>query len=169
MEDEDSPGLQIEEHLPSQRRGWVLERVAWIVVAIVLVAAVLGLFGNGLLTPTAVGTSGGTLIVSYERFGRYGADSVLRVEVSNEAFVDDRFTLSISTSYLDSMKIDDIAPQPIESRFSDRAAIFTFATPDAASAHVRFDMTGSDVGGLDGTVGLPSVGERTSFSQFLFP
>jgi hypothetical protein len=39
--------LEIQEDLPFQRREWLVERVAWGVMALLIVAALLGLFGTG--------------------------------------------------------------------------------------------------------------------------
>ena len=39
--------LEIDEDLPFQRREWFAERVAWAVMALLIAAALLGLFGTG--------------------------------------------------------------------------------------------------------------------------
>jgi hypothetical protein len=45
----DWPGLQIDEHYRSQRRSWVADRIGWVVMALVMVAALAGLFGNSFI------------------------------------------------------------------------------------------------------------------------
>lgn len=42
--------LEIEEDLDHQRRCWKLERASWAVMALVLLAAMAGLFGSGPLS-----------------------------------------------------------------------------------------------------------------------
>src|SRR3954453_5436210 len=68
-------GLQIDQALSFQRRFGQVQRVAWWLLALVPVAAIAGLFGDGLFGEATAGSkrAGGT--VTYERFGRRTADT----------------------------------------------------------------------------------------------
>ena len=62
-------GLQIDQALNFQRRFGRVQRVAWWLLALVPIAAIAGLFGDGLFSEVTAGSQrvGGT--VTYERFG----------------------------------------------------------------------------------------------------
>ncbi len=60
--------LEIPEDLPFQRREWVAERIAWTVMALVVGAAVLGLFGSGWLSRSIAGDQGAPVWLEYERY-----------------------------------------------------------------------------------------------------
>ncbi|HET8720461.1 MAG TPA: hypothetical protein VFM24_00430, partial [Nitrospira sp.] len=49
-----SPGIQFDQDLRFQERIWRIERVGWLAMAAILFAAVLGLFGRGLLSQASV-------------------------------------------------------------------------------------------------------------------
>jgi hypothetical protein len=169
MTEEALPGLEIDEHLDTQRRGLIGDRIAWASLAVVIVSAVLGLFGNGLLGPSSVTAPGGGLVVGYDRFTRFGADSILSVRVSSDVFDGDRFSVALPLGYLDAMRLDGVSPQPLEEVRSEREITYLFAAPDSAHATVRFDITASDVGPLSGAVTVGRTGTRVSLSQFLWP
>lgn len=67
--------LQLHEDLAHERREWKLQRVGWALMALALLAAVLGLFGHGPLSETASASADGALTVRHQRFERYQAPS----------------------------------------------------------------------------------------------
>ncbi|MEW6582872.1 MAG: hypothetical protein AB1416_08945, partial [Actinomycetota bacterium] len=67
--------------LPFQRREWMAQRVAWVVMSLVAVAAVLGAFANGLLSRMTAG-DGDTLRGAYSRIVRAQASTSIRVTVA---------------------------------------------------------------------------------------
>ena len=71
--------LQIDQDLDAQRHHWIAERVGWTVITLVILAALLGLFGSGWLSEASVGTPEGALRLEYSRFGRFLAPMTLRL------------------------------------------------------------------------------------------
>jgi hypothetical protein len=65
--------LEIEEYIGFQRRDWAVRHIAWAILALVVLAALLGLFGNGILSKANLGDDEMPLQLEYERFGRYKA------------------------------------------------------------------------------------------------
>jgi hypothetical protein len=63
-------GLQLDEHRRFQERFWKLERVAWIVFAIVTLSALLSLTGAGGPLAT-VWSESGNAVISYPRVARW--------------------------------------------------------------------------------------------------
>ena len=91
-------GLQIDQALSFQRRFGRVQRVAWWLLALIPVAAIAGLFGDGLFSDVTAGSAraGGT--VTYERFGRLTADTQLELEFARTSRTTD---VAISRAFFD--------------------------------------------------------------------
>ncbi len=60
--------LEVDEDMQFQRKEWTVEHWSWIGMAIIAIAALLGLFGQGILSKTTV--ENGPIQVEYGRFER---------------------------------------------------------------------------------------------------
>src|SRR5919106_6001727 len=72
--------LQIDQDLAYQQREWLVERVGWIVMLLLIVAAAAGIFGNGVLSRASV-SDGKQLRIEYERFAHYLTPTSLKVHM----------------------------------------------------------------------------------------
>jgi hypothetical protein len=161
--------LDLEEHLRVQRIGWLVSRIAWSVMAAIVVAALAGVFGGGPLgARTSVHPSG--IALHYDAFGRYGADSILRFEVPASAAEGDDRSVWLDADYVQSMKVDNISPEPDMVTQSDGGYRYTFVVSDRASVlEVTFDLTAAKVGRTHGGFSDGTADQITTFAQFIFP
>jgi hypothetical protein len=60
--------MEVNADIEFQRRVWRVQRIGWLIIAAVIVAALLGVFGGGPLSRAAV--QGDGLRLEYERFAR---------------------------------------------------------------------------------------------------
>jgi hypothetical protein len=155
--------------MDAQRVGWVVDRIGWLAMLVVILAAIGGLFGNGLFGARTTSTSDRGMRVTYDRFGRYGADSKLLFQMSREALDAGEWRLSIERAYLESMAIDDIVPEPDSVEARPGALVYIFVADEPSDLLVTFDMTGNSVGPVHGAAHLDVSGEPASFDQFFFP
>lgn len=128
------PDLDIQEHLPLQRLWWKIERVAWGVIALVLAAGLLGLFGGGLSQTTR---SGDGILVRFDRVARRGATSELhvRAEPSEHGVI-----VCVSKSFFDALELEGVYPHPERWGVTDEEVVMKFALPAAGSAaHLRVE------------------------------
>jgi len=70
--------LQINEDMEFQRRSWIVQRVGWLVFALVILLAALGLFGDGILSDAKAGQEEGALWLEYPRFKRFEDEFQMR-------------------------------------------------------------------------------------------
>ncbi len=136
---------------------------------VVVLAAVAGLFGNGLFGTTTITPPARTMSVTYDRFGRYGADSKLSFQLSREALDGGEWRLSIGRDYLENMAIDDIVPEPDSVEAKSGVLVYTFVAEEPSNLLVTFDLTGNSVGSVHGNAQLENSRESASFNQFFFP
>ncbi|HEX3034967.1 MAG TPA: hypothetical protein VHT73_07495 [Thermodesulfobacteriota bacterium] len=160
--------LQIREDLGFQRSFWTVERIGWVVVALILIAALLGLFGTGLFSRTKAGDRGGPLWLEYNRFGRFLSPSTLRVYIGRGK-TEKVARIWFDKNYMKGIQIQQITPEPesVES-VSDRL-VYTFklAKPNDPT-EVTFHLKLEQIGSLSGKLGLVN-GPAIRFTQFIYP
>ena len=159
--------LEIGQDLKFQRREWTVQRVAWVVIGLILVAGLLGLFGSGPLSDAA--TEAGPLRLDYGRFERKHRPTELRVQVAGDATQQGRFELWLSQPYLDGVDIRSINPEPEQTRAGADRTVYVFQVGDPGRpANVGFDVEPAQIGRLRGRVGLVG-GPEVEFGQFVYP
>jgi hypothetical protein len=156
-------GLQIDQALPFQRRFHLIQRVAWSLLALVPVAAVLGLFGGGLLGETSAGSRAAGVTVSYDRFARMSADTELELRLER---ADGPSAVSISRSLLDQYDISEIRPEP--ERVITRPDRIEYVFAASASGTARFAVQPSAPGSASGMVAVHG-GSPVRVRQLVFP
>src|SRR5688572_10160657 len=98
--------MDMRDEIELHEKGWIIQRIGWVLLMLMLIAASLGLFGNGILSNKYLATN--TASVSYERFGRF--DSPMKIKIN--AGAQGRLELKIPQTYLRKMELDKIVPQP---------------------------------------------------------
>ena len=164
---EDWPGLQVREDMPFQRKQWFIQRCGWILVALFVLAGVLGVFGGGPLS-RSVKEEGG-LRVEYERFLRAHAPTRLVIVADNGHAADGSLKLWLGQDLLRRVQIDHIMPAPRSAQAGGDGVLLTFlADKDAETARVDFFLQPRDMGRFEGTFGIVD-GPRITISGFSFP
>jgi hypothetical protein len=154
-------GLQIDQSLDFQRRFGRVQRWAWRLLALLPVAAVLGLFGGGLLSQVTAGSPGGE--VTYDRFGRLSVDSELDVTVGRTR---GPVVVSVSRGLLDGCSITEVRPQPERVTASADRLQYVFAATPGAS--VSFSVQPQRLGSVGGTVAVGG-GPPVRVHQLIYP
>lgn len=116
--------LPIEEHISLHRQGWIVQRIGWVLMFAFIIAAALGLFGEGVLSKRKIRT--GNVEVEYERFGRYEHGMLVRFQSQSETIT----RISISEEYLKTFRINTIVPQPTKQIASGGDVEFRFEGPN---------------------------------------
>jgi hypothetical protein len=142
----------------------VFERVGWVAMAAVLIAAAVGLFGDGWLSEREV--SAGALTAKYPRFCRAHAPLELAVEWLPRQ---EPAALWISRSYLDGFEIAEIRPTPSGVTVDAGRMHYTFRTARPhAPVSVTFMLKPKRGGSFIGRVGLEGELD-VEIRHFVFP
>lgn len=111
-------------HAAQQRREWVLQRVMWVGVGLVLAAALAGLLGRG---PASRGTlSQDGITLEYERVVRCKATAELRMTLPSAGGEDGLVALEVGGGYLDHVELESVVPEPLEQRSRPGAVVLLF-------------------------------------------
>ncbi|MBA2685062.1 MAG: hypothetical protein H0U66_11270 [Gemmatimonadaceae bacterium] len=166
----DSDTLGLADNLSFQRRTWEVQRVGWIIMVLISIAALLGVFGKGPFSNGRLGDDASPLRADYERFLRLNAPAQLTVYVGGSAIrPDSTVELWIDRSWLSRMEINGITPEPDKTRvLGDRLAYTFRAQPGPKPVRITFEMDNRALWRIGGELGLTN-GPSYSFSQFAYP
>lgn len=161
--------LEIQQDLAFQERMWQVQRVGWVIMALLLLAAALGLLGRGWLSRTTLGEAGDLMWIEYDRFAHLKADMTLDVHLNGSAGAGNEARLWLDRSYLERVQIERITPQPDSVEVTGERLTYVFKVSEAGEpVDVTFSLQPTDFGWLEGQVGLPD-GPTLDFGQFVYP
>jgi hypothetical protein len=126
-------GLEVREDRAWQERFWTAQRLGWIVMALFIVVASLGLTGmGGPLASAKAKLGGGT--IEYPRITRWQADDQLEVRLDPTSAGNAELTLS--PQFVQLFAISSIQPEPKEVRATTAGHRFTFETDQGEGERV---------------------------------
>ncbi len=161
--------LEIAEDLALQRRAWVFERVGWIVFAVVLLAAVVGLFGGGVVGDAEVSAADGALAVEYPRFARAHSPLSIRVRLEPAQPTDGELRLWMSREYAARLDIDHVSPPPSRTELGAERIEFVFPwRGPPGPAAVTFVLEADAGGSVRGRIGAGD-GDGVPVRHLLYP
>ena len=164
-----SGDLELEEDLDFERRSWTIERIGWIGMATVMLAALAGLLGPGPLSQTTAGGHGGRLWLEYSRFGRFKAPLTLRAHLGPNAGRQGSARLWLSRDYLENVQIQGVSPPPEQVEAGTEVLTYVFPVSDPSrSTAVTFSLKAERFGRQGGCIGLAN-GPTVCFGQFIYP
>jgi hypothetical protein len=161
--------LEIDQDLAFNQREWRFQRIGWLVMALVIVAGLLGAFGTGPLAEGSVGSDGDSLSLSYQRIDREERPTTLDITIGPGAIQGDRAELWIDNAFLDRVEVQTIQPEPESVQVGSDRTVFVFTVNDAEqSAHVALNFQHDGFGRVKGQIGLVN-GPAHSFTVFVYP
>jgi hypothetical protein len=152
--------------LAHERAIWKLQHYAWTFFALILVAALLGLFGDGVLSHAKAAKPG--LSLEYERFGRYQAPNALKLRLGAGGG-NTLPAVWLDRDFVDQIEIQEIYPPPELVKVTSDRLIYIFnvaQTNDTVAIAFHFKPDG--YGKTRGRLGLVD-GPELTFSQFIYP
>ena len=145
------------------------------VMALVLLAAILGLFGNGLFSETTASVSNGDTEVSlsYPRWDRMSHPIRIELEIESASLTEETLQVTLSNDLTKKMQIENVLPEPDSSSIGPEGAVYEWQVQDwAGKLLIKFEYRGTEWRTVRGDVKV-SAGQRElgslELSQFLFP
>jgi hypothetical protein len=161
--------LEIAQDLKFERRSWRAERIAWVVSALILLAALLGFLGPGPLGKATAASSNKALSVEYYRMERYEAPVELRISASGSLAKDGELRLWIDRHFVEAVEIKRIDPEPEHAEINGERFVYVFKTAAAPSTiKLFFHLEPNKFGKTPAQLGVVD-GPELQFSQFYLP
>jgi hypothetical protein len=145
------------------RTEWRVQRIGWVLVALFLVLAFAGLFGNGPLSRAHADNGAGRL--EYQRFTRFGLSTDLVVTPAARAH--DVTRIEISSDYLEAFRVEHVTPEPAAVRLAGPNIIYEFAS-GTPGASISFHITPQRLWRRSATITIDG-GAPLRISQLTYP
>lgn len=133
------PPLAVADDRDWQERFWTVQRIGWLMMALLVVAALAGATGKGgPLASATITTDGG--IIDYPRISRWQSSEDVIVRLAPSASGD--VELLVSPAFSKVFSIDSILPEPSSSQATAAGHLFTFATMAGGNKQIILRVTG---------------------------
>lgn len=161
--------LELHQDLDRQQRMWVVQRIGWAGMALIILAAFAGLFGSGLFGRAITSDDRQLFSLEYDRFGRYESELEFRFSLSPEATAARHVTLWVNRAYWTDQAIEHILPEPTGTRIESDGFVYTFEMGTTNTSGVlTFRLRPEYIGGAHGHFRMNEQGSAR-FHQFIFP
>jgi hypothetical protein len=162
--------LDLDEDMSFQERTWTIQRIGWWVMALVVLAALAGLFATGPLSRAETSDPAGVLRVEYGRFLRSMAPSTLRLHVGKPLTpFDNAVPIRVSGPLAKAIKPEAITPEPIHAKAMSSGVEYVFALAEPGkAASIRFDFVTEGIGPIHAEIGIAGR-EPARISMFIYP
>ncbi|HYG75175.1 MAG TPA: hypothetical protein VEK08_09255 [Planctomycetota bacterium] len=162
-------GLEVDEDLQFEQRDWIVQRVAWTVMLLVAIAALLGLLGHGPLTRLTAADEKGLLTAKYYRFERAQGPSDITLNIGADALKGSEARIWVSKTFFTAVELEKVVPEPIRvESAADRLTYVFHIESKTPAAWVRFHFKPQEFWNHKVRIGLEDVTEL-SFQQFVWP
>lgn len=159
--------LEVSEDAAFQRREWTAQRIGWAAMALVVVAALIGLLGPGPLSGATAATDDGGAEVQYQRFGHLEADDEITVVLSPAAVTDDSVDVELAADWLRSVDVTGISPEPQEQVATPYGVRLTVAAEPGSRVRLQIAFRAIRMGSID--AGFRFEDQTVPFHQFIYP
>lgn len=122
MDEFENRTYPLQEHMGFQHRSWTIERIGWLVMSAVLVVALTGAFGGGVVSRTTIGQP--PLSVQYDRFQRITKLARFIVHLGGP---ETERRLTLGPAFQAHYEVSDIQPHPLRSTSGSDGLDLSFA------------------------------------------
>jgi hypothetical protein len=169
LERDSAKPLDLDQDLSFQRRSWTLQRLGWSAMGLTVLAALLGLFGTGPLSSATVSSQDGTLILQFDRFWRIASAMRLQLSVAPDAGSAHEARVGLSQTYLDRVRVQDVAPPPRRVEVAPEYIIYVFSLAAMQQPiRITFTVEPQHPGRLSGRFWVHNH-ISLHFAQFIYP
>ncbi|MGE5602105.1 MAG: hypothetical protein ACM30E_03585 [Nitrososphaerales archaeon] len=161
--------IDIDQDLEFQDREWRVQHIGWVVIWVLLGAALLGAFGKGPLAYAQASDPGQALTANYTRLERYRAPTTIEVIVGPGQLQGGKVTLTFDRQFVDRIDIARVDPEPSAVKSDANRIAYEFEVEDAsAPVHIFIDYEFEHFGMSQAQLGLEG-GPEIVLRQFVYP
>ena len=153
--------MEFEDEIDLHKTGWILQRIGWALVLLIMITALLGVYGSGWLSKETTSDNGYSL--SYEKYGRFETPTTITLDVGSSGKKE--IVVNIPSAYTEKQEISNIIPQPKEQKSANGLTTFHFDAAD--NAKIVFYLEPDAIGSIKGSFTVN--GTVLPISHFIYP
>ena len=156
------------ENMRFQQKEWLFQRIGWALMLLLIVAAMLGLTGPGLLSNVTLGDENSPVRIQYNRFDHWHRDGTMILTIHPSVVQDGAARIWLSKNIFEKIDHVRLHPMPESMHLSGDRVIYTFkvAQPNAPMM-VQFAYEPNAMGMTRGRIGTDEY--DTEFWQWIYP
>ena len=151
--------IDIKEDPQLTQTGWMLQKVAWVALFIIVAMVGVGLFGDGHLSLKILDKQGFNL--QYDQYYRYESEKTVRISSKTETIK----RVAIAQSLTNSFQINQIIPVPTRSYIENDSRVYEFYGD--RNFTVIFYCVPMEPGSVEGQVIVNNV--KFDLKHFIYP
>lgn len=160
--------LGFDQDLPFQFQCWRLQRTGWVLLALVLSGASIGLFGHGMLADATIHDPSGHVRVDYQRFLRYDQLTRVTLTLSGLPGTSGTVRIQLHDRYLNDVTLHNIMPTPAKTMRTAEGIDFEFFVNQDDPAILRFSASAQTMGMVTGLIRI-SGRDWVPFTHYVYP
>ena len=160
--------LELDQDLPFQKKWWKREKIAWWIMILIVIAALSGLTGNGILSRGIAGNKTDKIWIEFHRFLRNKSGSIIHVHI-NEQENNNKIELLINRDYAKNIRIEQVIPESEEVETSTDYIVYKFKTTEEKSPQLITFYIKPEGYGKHKAVFKLKDGTFIDFTQFIYP
>ena len=161
--------IEVSQDIEHQRLEWKIERVCWVVMALVVFAALAGLLGHGPLSRAEAGERGSALRAEYHRFERYQGPTAIRLHLGPGLGGGGQVRLWVARSFVENIELHHIDPEPLVVEAAGDRFVYVFRVTEAGRpTSVTYHYEPNRYGRMPVSLGIEG-GPELAFRQFIYP
>jgi hypothetical protein len=157
--------LEIGEHPHFERRWRIIQTMIFSVLALLVLAAVTGLFGSGPLTNRTSAFAGTAFTLHYPRFARARATADIVIEPRNASA--GQVAVHLDRSLAEAMRIEKTSPSVITSGSDADGTLYIFMLAPGASGRIELQEKPGKPRLVRGRISVN--GQAQSVTQIIWP
>ncbi len=150
--------LQIDEGVSLHQKGWLVQRIGWVIIFTIPLLGAFGMYGEGWISNRQ--KEKGSVKAEYERFYRYEKEMQIRVTSAGHMP-----QISLPQDYLKHFRVVRIIPEPEQRLAENGNIVYRFGGTDNRSVSIY--VIAQTYGNLRGTMAVNN--QEFSIHHFIFP
>ncbi len=152
-----------------QEREWRLQPIGWALIWLLILAALLGGFGKGVLANAEASDPTGALTAKYARLERYRSPTTIEAIIGPEHAKAGKITLALDRDFVYAVDLTNIEPEPDAVKSDKDRILYEFeVTGEAQSAHIFINYEYGTIGPVRAHLGLDG-GPALELKTFVYP
>ena len=152
--------MEIEESIEVQKKGWVVQRVGWILMGVFVAMAAFGFFGDGIVSKKNI--LSGNQKLEYQHYSRFESRMELKFELNANT---QQNIISFPVNYLEKFQIESILPEPHHNQSGNERVNYFFE--GNGPMKIIFFLVPKSIGKMEADVFANN--QRFQFNHLIYP